>query len=132
MTRPDGVPGVVPKPSSNAFVGGSSSWLGPSPDGSDQPAAVVPQPGLVVVFDSRQLGILSLAPGVGGKIACQWQRELRRQCIEEGVSSKDVTNDPLYDWKQLLRSADTGFALRIIGQGIVRVVFRIIETERDK
>ncbi len=47
------------------------------------------------------------------------------------VSFRDVTNDPLYDWQQLLRSADPGLAARIIGQGIVRVVFRIIETERD-
>ena len=68
---------------------------------------------------------------MGGRAACQWQRTLRTECIAKEVSFRDVTNDPLYDWKQLLRSARPGFASRIIGQGIVRVVFRIIETQVD-
>ena len=69
--------------------------------------------------------------GLGGKIACQWQRQLRHECIATGVSDKDVTHDPLYNWKQLLRSAAPRFAFRIIGPGIVRVLFRILESERD-
>ena len=68
---------------------------------------------------------------MGGKTACQWQRTLRTQCIANDVSFRDVTDDPLYDWRQLLRSADPGLAARIIGRGIVSVFFRNIETERD-
>ena len=68
---------------------------------------------------------------MGGKIAYQWQRALRSQCIENEVTFTDVTNDPLYNWKQLFRSADRGLAGRIIDEGIVSVLFRVIETERD-
>ncbi len=74
---------------------------------------------------------IRLAPGVGGKAACRWQRALRAECIANGVTSQDVTNNPLYDWTQLLRAADRRFAEHIIGEGIVNVVFRIIDTERD-
>ena len=42
-----------------------------------------------------------------------------------------MTEDPDYNWKGLLRAAALGFAGRIIGPGIVRVSFRIIESERD-
>ena len=68
--------------------------------------------------------------GLGGRTACQWQRDLRQECITTGVSVKDVTGDPVYNWKGLLRAAATGFAGRINGPGIVRVSFRIIESER--
>ena len=90
-----------------------------------------PQPGLDVVFNRAHLEHVPHATGVGGKNACQWQRALRGQCIVNNESFRDVTNDPLYDWKKLLRSAAPGFSARIIGEGIVRVAFRIIETERD-
>ena len=90
-----------------------------------------PQPGLDVVFNQAHLEHVPHATGVGGKNACQWQRALRGQCIVNNESFRDVTNDPLYDWKKLLRSAAPGFSARIIGEGIVRVAFRIIETERD-
>ena len=68
---------------------------------------------------------------MGGKAACIWQRQLRDECIATEVSDKDVTHDRRYNWQQLLRSAAPGFAHRIIGQGIVRVLFRILQTERD-
>ena len=68
---------------------------------------------------------------MGGKVACRWQRELRDQCITNRETEADITSDPLHNWKQVLRAANQGFATRIIGEGIVRVVFRIIETEFD-
>ena len=68
---------------------------------------------------------------MGGRLACEWQRELRSQCIANRETEADITSDPLHDWKQVLRAANQGFAAGIIGEGIVRVVFRIIETERD-
>ena len=69
--------------------------------------------------------------GLGGRAACQWQRALRAECIRAGLTDKDLTHEPLYDWRHLLRAADQGFAGRIIGPGIVRVSFRILENERD-
>lgn len=84
-----------------------------------------------MVFEQAHLEDIRRTPGMGGKTACQWQRALRAECIVNNLSFKDVTNDPSYDWKQLLRSAAPGFAERIIGQGIAQVLFRIIETERD-
>ena len=84
-----------------------------------------------VVLSVAELEGLPPVKGMGGKIACQWQRQLREKCIAAEVSDKDLTDDPLYNWKQLLRSAAPGFARRIIGPGLVRVLFRILESERD-
>ena len=112
----------------------------PPPAPTDLPQAEVPPPpprgpppqaGVDVVFERAHLEEVPRAPGMGGKTACQWQRTLRTQCIDNEVSDRDVTNDPLYNWKQLLRSAAPGLAGRIIGDGIVQVLFRIVETERD-
>ena len=68
---------------------------------------------------------------VGGKAACQWQRRLREQCIRDNVAEIDITNDLETDWRQVLASSQRDFAELIIGAGILAVVFRIIDTERD-
>ena len=95
------------------------------------PPGPPPKPNFDVIFERAHLEEVPRARGMGGKTACQWQRALREECISNDVSFRDVTNSQLYDWKQLLRSAAPGLAEGIIGQGIVRVLFRIIETERD-
>ena len=93
--------------------------------------AMVNVPNPNVVFELVHLADVPYTQGMGGKRACKWQRALREECIAEDMSSKDITRDPDYDWRQLLRSADEGFAAHIIGQGIVQVLFVISETERD-
>ena len=154
MTPSASPPDAVP--SSSATASGSANSRGPLPSGAAQPAeeappppppdvtglppvevppppplAHPPQPGLAVVFRRAHLDRLPYVASMGGRTACQWQRTLRSQCIENEVTITDVTHDPLYNWRQLLRSADPGFAGRIIDEGIVSVLFRIIETERD-
>ena len=68
---------------------------------------------------------------LGGKTACQWQRRLRAECVKEGVEEKDVTHDSSYDCKHVLRSAAATFGQHVIGPGVVRVTFRLLENERD-
>ena len=69
--------------------------------------------------------------GMGGTTGRSWQKTLREECINNEVSVRDVTNDPSYDWEQLLRSAKREVVANIIGHCIFRVVFRIIGTEVD-
>ena len=102
----------------------TSGSHGAGPSGTAQPAGPV----VLKVADLERLPRLG---GSGGKTACQWQRDLRRECITTAVSDKDVTDDPLYNWKGVLRAASEGLAESIIGPGIVRVSFRIIESDRD-
>ena len=64
-------------------------------------------------------------------MACQWQRRLRHDCIASRISDLDITHDATYDWRRLLRCEKRLFAEQIVGPGIVRVTFRIIEGERD-
>ena len=89
------------------------------------------EPHADVIFERAHLEEVPHAAGIGGKTACQWQRALRTECIANDVSFKDISDDPLYNWKQVLRSADEGLAHAVIGQGIVCVLFRIVDTERD-
>ena len=86
----------------------------------------------MVVFTLADLDNVPPARGMGGRTACRWQQSLRKQCIASNMFRTDLTFDAVYNWKQLLRSVEQDFAADIIGQGIVRVVFRVLEPERDR
>ena len=119
----------------------ASRWAPPRPAGTPPldvlrepppiPNGPAPQGVPDVAFTLADLEQVVKVPNMGGKRACKWQRELRDQCIANGETEADITRDPEHDWKQVLRAANPTFAAGIIGDGIVRVLFRIIETERD-
>ena len=97
------------------------------PSGAAQPA--VP-PALTPVLTVA--GLLDVDPqsGIGGKAACQWQRSLRQQCINADIDEVDITCDsaaqPVYLWQQLLRASAPDFARTVIGPGVHKFVFRLL------
>ena len=133
---PSDVAGQTATPSGAAQP---ASWLAegaPSAEAHPPPrppagSSGAAQPAGPVVLSVADLERVPRVPGLGGKTACEWQRTLREHCIATEVSDKDVTDDPLYNWKGVLCAASRGFAERIIGPGILRVSFRIIDSEID-
>ena len=51
--------------------------------------------------------------------------------MRAGVADVDVTHDPQCNWRSLLRCADPAFARTIVGSGVIRVSFRLLENVRD-
>ena len=70
------------------------------------------------------------AQGVGGRLACCKQRELRQACIEGGLWEIDVTQT-WPQWRQVLRALPENLQRMIIGEGITLVKFRLLEGSRD-
>ena len=68
--------------------------------------------------------------GMGGKAACAKQRGLRQVCLQNGVFEIDVT-ETWPEWRALLRALPESMQRLIIGDGIARVKFRLLEGVRD-
>ena len=68
--------------------------------------------------------------GMGGKAACAKQRELRQVCLQNGVFEIDVT-ETWPEWRAVLRALPRNMQQLIIGNGIARVKFRLLEGVRD-
>ena len=68
--------------------------------------------------------------GMGGKAACAKQRELRQVCLDSGVFEIDVT-ETWPEWRAVLRALPENMQRIIIGDGIARVKFRLLEGVRD-
>ena len=68
--------------------------------------------------------------GMGGKVACAKQRELRQVCFENEVFEIDVT-ETWPEWRAVLRALPENMQQLIIGHGIARVKFRLLQGVRD-
>ena len=68
--------------------------------------------------------------GVGGKLACVKQRELRQVCLQSGLFEIDLTQS-WPQWRQVLRALPPNMQRLIIGDGIVLVKFRLLKGCRD-
>ena len=68
--------------------------------------------------------------GLGGKLACLKQRELRAVCLRENLFETDVT-ETWPEWRAVLRALPRNMQQLIIGNGIARVKFRLLEGVRD-
>jgi len=68
--------------------------------------------------------------GMGGKMACAKQRELRQVCLQNGVFEIDVT-ETWPQWRAVLRALPQNMQQLIIGNGIAQVKFRLLEGVRD-
>ena len=68
--------------------------------------------------------------GMGGKAACVKQRELRQWCLRNNVFEIDVT-ETWPEWRAVLRALPWNMQRLIIGNGITRVKFRLLQGVRD-
>ena len=68
--------------------------------------------------------------GRGGSAANVQQKHLRRQCFDNGLWEVDLT-DSAYDWRQLLKSLPEGTSKTLVGTGVVKFSFRLLQNVRD-
>ena len=68
--------------------------------------------------------------GIGGKAACTKQRDLRQVCLQNRLFEIDVT-ETWPEWRAVLRALPRNMQQLIIGNGIARVKFRLLEGVRD-
>ena len=104
----------------------------PPPSDAGPPLrTLLPPPPPSVVLTLDELTAMTKKQNLGGKAACQWQRTLRDECIAAEKTLVDITHNTDYNWRALLRSAAPGFAKEVVGAGVVRVSFRLLENQRD-
>ena len=83
-----------------------------------------------VVCSSDDLEATNPRQGFGGKQACVIQRELRQQCFDQGVWEIDLTQTDV-DWRSLLRAQPLSMRRRLLGPGIIKFSFRLLQHVRD-
>jgi len=97
-------------------------------DGAAQPV------GTTVLLSWEDLEAMTHTPGWGGVRAHSEQRRFRKCCMNEKkweLDLSDTTAYPTYDWKQLLKGLPKARSDLLVGQGIVKFTFRLLQNARD-
>ena len=82
------------------------------------------------VFTLAQLNQTEQVPGFGGKAANRKQRSMREELLPRGIYDYDLTNDD-WNWKQILKALPPNVQRNVVGAGIVRFSFRLLQNEMD-
>ena len=98
------------------------------PAGAEETTAQIPALPSVCTF--RGLQEMQPVKGMGVKAASVKQRELRQVCLENEVFEIDVT-ETWPEWRAVLRALPKNMQQLIVGHGIARVKFRLLEGVRD-
>ena len=90
--------------------------------------SVVCKPALLT---QEQLRNMAPTRGIGGKAACQKQRELRERLLGTlDVRETDLT-DSDFNWKAVLKSLPTAVGADVVGTGVCKFTFRLLRDVRD-
>ena len=73
---------------------------------------------------------MTLRRGCGGKAANVEQKRLRAHCFANGLWEIDLT-DSTYDWRQLLKAMPEANSTTLVGTGVVKFSFRLLQNVRD-
>ena len=68
--------------------------------------------------------------GIGGKDACQTQRELRTQLLSTKTFERDLTHDA-WNWRLVLKALNSNQQQVIIGPGITKFAFCLLQHVMD-
>ena len=95
-----------------------------------RPENSVEQPVSTVCLSWDELAAMPRAQQSGGKAANAEQKRLRQHCLANDLWEVDLT-DSTYDWKQLLKAMPEGKSKPLVGAGVVKFSFRLLQNERD-
>ena len=116
-------------PEEKSSTSGAVQPVAPLPVGTQHEEAV-----LVLVLPSvcnfQEMQAMRPVQGMGGKVACRKQRELRQVCLEKEVFEIDVIAS-WPEWRAVLRALPPQTQRAIIGNGITQVKFRLLESVQD-
>ena len=77
-----------------------------------------------------ELVAMTAGKGGGGKAANAEQKRLRAHCFDNGLWEVDLSNST-YDWKQLLKAMPQAKSQPLVGAGVVKFSFRLLQNVRD-
>ena len=77
-----------------------------------------------------ELVAMTARKGCGGKAANVEQKRLRAHCFTNGLWEVDLT-DSTYDWRQLLKAMTEAISRTLVGAGVLKFSFRLLQNERD-
>ena len=77
-----------------------------------------------------ELVAMTRSKGCGGKAANVEQKSLRAHCFANGLWEIDLS-DSTYDWRQLLKSMPEAKSRLLLGAGVVKFSFRLLQNVRD-
>ena len=83
-----------------------------------------------VLFSWHELVAMRQEQACGGKAANAEQKRLRAQCFANNLWEIDLSRST-YDWRQLLKAMPEGKSRPLVGGGIVKFSFRLLENVRD-
>ena len=95
-----------------------------------RPENSVEQPVSTVCLSWDELAAMPRAQQSGGKAANAEQKRLREQCFANGLWEIDIT-DSTYNWKQLLKAMPEAKSRLLVGAGVAKFSFRLLQTVCD-
>ena len=101
-------------------------------DSVEQPVSIVRLtiPTCNVSLSWDQLARIRKEKNCGGKAANAEQKRLRQHCFANDLWEIDLTNST-YNWKQLLKAMPEAKSKLLVGAGVVKFNFRLLQTVRD-
>ena len=119
--------GGAPQPAESTADPRHANDEGAAPANDQGAAQMLALPSVCTFQEMQQMQPVQ---GIGGKVACTKQRDLRQVCLQTGVFEIDVT-ETWPEWRAVLRALPRNMQQLIIGNGIARVKFRLLEGVRD-
>ena len=104
-------------------------------DSAAQPVGITAsQPGQQdILLSWDELQAMAGKKCCGGKAACQEQRRLREHCFKHSLWDVDLSNpwNNDFEWKQVLKAMPESKSKALVGAGIVKFSFRLLQGIRD-
>ena len=119
--------GGAPQPAESTADPRHANDEGAAPANDQGAAQMLALPSVCTFQEMQQMQPVH---GIGGRAACTKQRELRQVCLRTGDFEIDVT-ETWPQWRAVLRALPRNMQQLIIGNGIARVKFRLLEGVRD-
>ena len=119
--------GGAPQPAESTADPRHANDEGAAPANDQGAAQMLALPSVCTFQEMQQMQPVQ---GIGGKVACKKQRDLRQVCLQTGVFEIDVT-ETWPEWRAVLRALPPNMQQQIIGKGIAQVKFRLLEGVRD-
>ena len=115
------------------FASGLAIWRkSECRDSAEQPVGITSSrpEGPHIHLSWHELVAMAGSQGCGGKAANAEQKRFRAQCFANGLWEIDLSSST-YDWRQLLKAMPAAKSKPLVGAGVVKFSFRLLQQVRD-
>ena len=130
---PEGQDAGLSREEPAAAAGPVDTIAGEPEDSDEQPVSIVCLTNCDVQdvrLSWAQLARIKREKNCGGQPANAEQIRLRQHCLANDLLEIDLT-DSTYEWKQLLKAMPEGKSRPLVGAGVVKFSFRLLQNARD-